>query len=202
MQECSDGDTFEWTYYPPGKFKILLYFPEQDRFVNVDGTWDRYAFDSYFTVEVSGIEDVIVSENADGASIRTYASYDFSMEILSLIVRVICTIAVELLLALLFGYREKKSLVIIAAENLFTQITLNVLLNVINYQSGHYAFVFHYVWMEIVVLMIEAIVYRKHIGGMNPRTDKKYHPCWYAVTANVLSFVVGVGIAQAIPGMF
>ena len=41
-----------WTYYSPKSFKILLYFPEQGVFVT-SGIYERYAFDSYYTVDMS-----------------------------------------------------------------------------------------------------------------------------------------------------
>ncbi len=192
MEDCSEDDTFEWTYYPPSPFKILIYFPEQDTFLAPEGIYERYAFDSYYTVTVSE-EKVVVD---------TCKSYDYSMELLSLLARVLATIVIEVLLALAFGYRRKKPLVIITVTNIFTQVLLNILLNVINYQSGQYAFVFHYVWMEIVVFFIEALVYDKLIGRENEITKKKYRPYWYAAVANIVSFLLGMWIARAIPGIF
>jgi hypothetical protein len=36
FQDCSQTQQFSWTYYPPKEFKILLFFPETDRFVVSD----------------------------------------------------------------------------------------------------------------------------------------------------------------------
>ena len=36
FSDCSQTRRFSWTYYPPREFKILLYFPETDRFVVSD----------------------------------------------------------------------------------------------------------------------------------------------------------------------
>ncbi len=193
MEECSDDDVFEWNYYPPQKFKVLIYLPEKDSFIATEQIYERYAFDSYFTVHVSEIEAL---------PIEVEETYDFSMEIVSLIARVILTIGAEILIALLFWYRDKKSLIIIALANVVTQVGLNVLLNVINYNSGQYAFVFHYVWMEIVVFIIEALIYNKLIGCKNKATGRKYHPWAYAAVANIVSIIIGIWIARAIPGIF
>jgi hypothetical protein len=38
-----DSSTFEWGYYPPEDFKILLYFPDDDRFVVSGEAYERYA---------------------------------------------------------------------------------------------------------------------------------------------------------------
>ena len=53
-----------------------------------------------------------------------------------------------MLVALLFGFRQKKQLLILAVVNIITQIILNVLLNVINYNSGPLAFTFFYVLLS------------------------------------------------------
>lgn len=220
MEECSEDDIFEWNYYPPQKFKILIYLPQYDRFIIDDQICERYAFDSYFTVDVSdGNSTVSIdkTEKEEGISSEEYTineeslqkleleieeTYDFSMEILSLIVRIVLTITVELLIALFFYRRDTKAITVIVLANAVTQIVLNILLNVINYNSGHYAFVFHYIWMEIVVLVIEAIIYDKLIGREDKTSGKKYHPWAYAVVANLISVIVGIWIARIIPGIF
>lgn len=197
MEECSEDDIFRWTYYPPNKFKILIYFPEYELFAKSEDVYERYAFDSCFTADVSDIDNAELT-----VKVEARQSYDFTMEIISLIVRIVLTIIVEILIALLFGYRDKKSLRIITVTNVFTQVLLNVLLNMINYQSGQYAFVFHYVWMELVVFLIEAAVYSKFIGKINGNAKKRIHPAGYAAVANIVSFLVGIWIARAIPGIF
>lgn len=207
MQDCSEEDTFQWTYYPPSTFKILIYFTEYDRFLLMDEVYERYAFDSYYTVEVEDVESVIGAVSLEKGTvadmdIQVNRSYDFSMELVSLLVRVVLTILIEVVIAMLFGYRNRKALTTITAINVCTQILLNVLLNVINYQSGQYAFVFHYIWMECVVFLLEAILYDKIIGRKNPTNTKRYHPYGYAAVANLVSLGVGMWIARIIPGMF
>lgn len=196
MEDCSEDDTFEWIYYPPNEFKILLYFPEHDTFLETEGEYERYAFDSYYTVNVTP------SENLAESATTVQKSYDFTGEIISLILRILCTIAVEILIALLFLYREKKSLLTITAINVVTQVILNILLNIFYYQSGPWAFTFHYIWMEIVVFGIEAYLYSKLLPRINVKTEKKHHPCWYAFVANLVSLVLGMQIANWIPNIF
>lgn len=215
MEDCSEDDTFEWTYYPPELFKILIYFPEYDRFMPVDGIYERYAFDSYFKVEITDVEKIAGSgveitdaekiddsEAAVNAETRAEPSYDYTMEILSFAARVVITIAIEILIAVFFAYRDKRSLAIITVTNVITQVILNVLLNVVNYRSGQYAFVFHYVWMECVVFALEGVLYAKLIGRENLKTGKKYYPYLYAAVANIVSFILGLWIARMVPGIF
>jgi len=192
MQDCSENDTFEWTYYPPQRFKVLIYTMDDRQFYCSDEVYERYAFDSYFKVTASENGNVLTAQK----------SYDFSMELVSLAARVVLTIALEMLVAFIHGYRSKKNVKIIGITNVCTQVVLNVLLNVINYSSGQMAFVFHYVWMEFVVFAIEAVVYAKLLDRTDGELEMAKHPIAYAVLANAVSLAAGIWIAKMIPGIF
>lgn len=192
FERCNDENTFRWGYYPPDIFKILIYFPQDNTFA-ISGIQEKYAFDSYYNVSVS--------ENHTELNVKTH--YDYSSEIYSLIARIIATVAIEVLIALLFGLRNITLLSIVIAVNFVTQIVLNVLLNIINYSSGSLAFVMNYVWMELLVIVIEAVIFS--ICFKKIKTDKHIN-AWiapvYAVSANIASFAIGLLIAIKIPGVF
>lgn len=185
-----------WTYYPPTTFKILLYFPESDTFI-VSSVYERYAFDSYFTVNMSEL-----SGSSDNIVIQAEESYDYSWELISLLVRIVITIALEIVIAPLFGYRKKKQIMIIAGINVVTQIILNILLNIINYSSGYMAFTFWYVVFELIVFAIEALIFYFILYKFSDKQQKRYLATVYAFTANILSFGTGFAIAKLIPGIF
>lgn len=188
FQKCIGNDEYAWTYYPPHTFKILFYFPESDSFA-VTNVHERYAFDSYFSVDLSG-DTISVSK-----------SYDYTWEMISLATRIVLTIIAEMALALLFGYRGKRVLVFLTAVNVITQIVLNIILNLVNFTSGHYTFIAYYIFLEFLVFVLEAAVYAfvmpKLSGG-----EKRGKAILYALSANAFSFAIGVGIAKVIPGIF
>lgn len=190
--DCSESNQLNWTYYPPTPFKILLYFPETDTFY-VSPAYERYAFDSYFAVDLSA---------CDTNPIMASRSYDFTWEIISLAARIILTIALELGIALLFGYREKRVLVLLAAINILTQVTLNVVLNIINYNSGSMSFTFYYVLYETLVFAVEAAAYALLIKKISSTEHKQIKSIGYAFVANAASFALGLGLAHLIPGIF
>jgi len=194
--KLGEGASISWTYYPPRIFKILLYYPETDTFA-VSGICDRYAFDTYYTVDMKGVDPV--SGSASLAPVRTY---QWQWETLSLIARIVLTVIVELGIAFLFGFRGKKVYWFLTVVNVVTQVLLNVLLNAINYHSGQLAFLFWYVVLEIGVLVLEALLY----SLLMPRFTDAPKPVWlrllYALAANVASFFAGLGIAMLVPGIF
>ena len=190
--DCSETNQLNWTYYPPNPFKILLYFPETDSFY-VSNIYERYAFDSYFTVDLSAYATTPITARQ---------SYDYTWELISLGARIVLTIVLELAIALVFGYREKKALSFLAIINVITQVTLNVALNIINYKSGSMGFTFAFICMEILVFAIEAISYKALLHRFSEKEKVEHRGVTYALVANTASFAIGLWLAHLIPGIF
>lgn len=199
----SETKEIAWTYYPPSRFKILLYYPEADSFVS-SGIYERYAFDTYYTVDMKGInmKDVKYNEQlSTNQRIEAYRSYQYQQEICSFCIRITLTILIEILIALFFGFRSKKQLCIITIVNCITQILLNVILNIINYYSGLYAFRLFYALGEILVFAIEAVIYCTFLKRVSEKKDNSDY-ILYAFVANGISFVIGLYLASHLPGIF
>ena len=177
-----------WSYYPPDEFKILLYFPESGEYA-ISGICERYAFDSYFTVDYN--EDMNI-----------HHSYNYQVEIMALVARILITIIIEMGIAFMFGYWEKKQLLLLAGMNAVTQIILNLLLNIINCNSGSMAFVLFYILFEIIVVMIEAAVLLVFLNKISVKQRKRWQMVIYAIVANVVSFVSGLFLANWLTAMF
>ena len=105
-------------------------------------------------------------------------------------------------IALLFGFRGKKILLFLVAVNTATQIILNVLLNVINFNSGQAAFVRGYVMLEILIFAIEAVIYSTIMRKLNDYKKSRSFYVIYALAANAVSFGAGMVIAHILPGIF
>ena len=201
--QINETKELAWTYYPPNEFKILLYFPETGEF-SVSGVYERYAFDCYFTVNMDGVK-LSVDYNEELSSderMNAFKSYNYTVEIVSLVARIIITILIEMAIALLFGFRKKKQLLLLVGVNAATQIILNVLLNVINYNSGELAFVVFYILFEIAVFVIEAILYCTIMKKISETPKKNWFYVLYALIANAVSFGAGFIAAQMLPGIF
>ena len=201
--KVSETKEIAWTNYPPSRFKILLYYPETGIFVSSD-IYERYAFDSYYTVDMEGFDTASIKHNEDLSTserIVAYRSYNYSQEILSLFIRILLTIVIEMLTAILFGFRQKKQLLILTLVNVSTQIILNVALNLINYNLGQLVFVVSYVLLEIIVFIIEAFVYAKFLKKISKHKGNWYYVI-YSLVANALSFITGLFLARILPGIF
>lgn len=189
----SDTKELSWTYYPPNEFKVLLYYPETNTFM-VSDVCKRYAFDTYYTVDMDGIEigSIKYDDNlSSNQRLEAFKSYEFKNEVKALGCRMLITVVVEVLIGLLFKFRNKELLYILFI-NVITQIILNVLLNI--YTGFGYYFV--YLSLELLVFVIEAIFYCLMFK------KKKWHCVLYSVVANVSSFVIGLYLANLFSGIF
>lgn len=194
--EYSDGDgfvffgsvwdsektrTIHMGYYPPDVFKVLVWYPDSDLMVST-GEYNCYAFSSYFTVDL---------DNINGFDIKAAPSYEYIREGIALLLRMALTIAVELLLALAFGYRGKKAMLFLAAINAMTQVLLNIVLSIVTFQSGFTGFIIFYIPMELIVFTFELIIYIFNLGKYDKYSGKTGKIVAYTMTANFLSLLLG-----------
>lgn len=185
----------DWTYYPPDKFKILLYFPERDIFV-VSEPCERYAFATYYAVDMDGInfESVKYDEDlSNNDAIEAYKAYNYRIEMRALLCRMIATILIELIIALLFRIIGVKELLLVAGANIATQIILNVLLNLFNYNRAD-DYLITYLFFEFLVFGIEAVIYCFVLKKISKKPLKNYIYVIYAAVANVVSCGIGFAI--------
>jgi hypothetical protein len=74
--KLGEDAAFRWGYYPPKEFKILLYFPDDGSFAVSDEVYERYAFDSYYTVDLSHLTHPVTN----GETIRVEKDYHYAAE--------------------------------------------------------------------------------------------------------------------------
>ncbi|MDO4318627.1 MAG: hypothetical protein Q4C48_10560 [Lachnospiraceae bacterium] len=198
---CDETKKLEWSYHPPGEFKILLYFPESNTYA-VSDSLEQYAFDSYFQVDLTDFEHASEAGGiAKLASVKR--SYRFGWELTSLLVRIVLTILIELGLAVVFyGRGARRTLKLIAWVNAATQIGLNVFLNVMHFREGDLAFVLYYIPLEIFIFLAEAAVYSNTIPRFEEAKSGPGTAVAYAFFANAASFAAGMLLAVWIPGIF
>lgn len=218
--------TLNWTYFPPKNFKILLYYPESGAFVCGEKC-ERYAFDSYFSVDASS---TVLVAAVSGAPLSVTKNYDYAGEIFSLLFRVLVTVATETAIALLFGFKQKRSFRILLFVNLGTQLILNGYLNGVAFFSGTAEIAAPYILAELLVFAVEAAAYvllfgnkragdgcaqaadgekavatcgeqAKRKDGARDRLSEKRIIC-YALVANAVSFAISLPLALLLPALF
>jgi hypothetical protein len=193
FEDCFETNRFSWTYFPPQKFKLLIYLPETDTFI-ASYIMERYAFDSYFKAVVVEHEGDLSAQ----VSIELSKTYDYKGEVGSLVIRILLTIGIELAIAWFSDLRGKKVFFFIAVTNIITQILLNLALNFVNFHAGMDALIIFYILLEVVVFAFEAILYVKCLDTQ----VSKQKLVLYALSSNLTSFGFGMLLALWLPSIF
>ena len=119
--------------------------------------------------------------------------------VLSFFIRFIICLAIEMLIALLFGFRGKEFIPILIV-NFVTQVALNVILAIDIYNNGFNIlsiFAHAYIPLEIGILVVEFLAYYfifKKCKFKRENSIKPLRILFYTLTANVCSFVLGFGV--------
>lgn len=195
--DCTEENTLVWDYWPPETFKVLLYFPGEDRFC-VSPAYTQYAYDSYYTADLSDWQS---------GRITLEKNYDYTWELLSLAVRVVLTIALELGMAVLcFGRKEPQVFRFLAGVNIATQLFLNLSLNAMNYFNGIWDLTGFHTWpyygLELLVMLAEGILYMTFLPRLSGQRPSRGRIAGYTIAANLISFAAGLWLAAVIPGIF
>ncbi len=168
-EEMTGKGTFAWTYYPPESFKVAVYSVKEGRLYLSD-ICKREAFDSYFHARIKDGQLLIEEESHLGKTL------------FKTLLRALVTVAVELALAYLFGYRSKKHILSILIVNLISQTALNVFLMLGDYFGGMLVWMILFPIGEIAVIVLEMILYIALL-----RKEKKGKLIFYVFLANLLS---------------
>ncbi len=193
VENCTEKQHFSAGRFPPGSFKVLFYFPTTDHFVEGDKLYDAYAFNSSYTVHAEKIG--LSAESSGVMTIPLVNSYRYVAVILSFLVRVFLTLSVELGIAWLFRLREKRLFRYIALVNLITQFVLTGILAVLDYQSGLLYVILAYFVLELIVCLVEAILYAIRFHKISESKIRGWKPWIYSIVANTASFFLGLFLA-------
>lgn len=220
FEQCHGDDEASWHYYPPERFKLLLYFPESDTFLCSTVT-ERYAFDSVYRLDLGGKSpaeiaaltltdpngDPLPSGRDDETAIGEVTldkSDGTHQQIIGFFGRLGITLVIELALAWGWKYRKGSQLLFIGIVNLITQCLLNVALLYWGAQETSRGFIiFWYVLLELAVTGIEAGVYAFLLPHIDHKEEAvRHNAAIYAIAANVLSFLGGLALSEVFPFLF
>lgn len=190
---------FNWNYFPPKDFKLLMYIPATDSYIISESPLKTFAFKSNYSVD---IPYEISNKFGNTVFVKPVKSYRFGQEALGLILRMFATIGVEIAVAFLFGFKYRKQLKTITITNIFTQGILNVLLFIALYFYGGMMFILAYIILEILIIVLEAIIYMSKLKTVDEKPIGAFTIWFYSLLANVMSLIIGILITGYIPGMF
>ena len=168
-----DNSHLHWSYYAPDDFILAIYIPSTGKVIRTE-PMSRDAFEQYYICSVSGNSLEIKDNN------------NIPLRLLMVLLRVIITVAVELLIGFLFGFRSGKQIKLIVITNLITQFIVNFVFWFLDYGGGLLTALIIYVPLEIIIFIIEGLIYRKRLDPSRLKT-------WiYSLLANGITTYIGI----------
>lgn len=186
------NNTYYYGYMLPDKYFLALYYPKSDTIL-YSYIYSNYAFDSYYSVDAGDLSE-------DGYLTFTKSNNEYIQreilrpnKIFAIILRLLLTVGIELLLALAFKIRSKKSILTIVITNVVTQIGLNICLILETYYlGGGILYLLEFLFIEFLIFIIEAIVYSLAFRKTNNPPVKVWKSILYSFVANLTTFLLGI----------
>ncbi len=199
VQKLTGDGAYVWGYYPPSEFRVLIYFPDTDSFVESSEILEQYAFDSYYRAD---FDEISVGGNGAVATIPVIRRYNLMWQITAFLLRLAVTVAVECLLAVLFGFKGRRQMLLVLAVNCATQLAMNLL--ILDESVGLFVFyVLKYALIEVGVILAEGLVYCLALPKLaTPEQNRNIHPIAFAFFGNVASFSLGFLLSNWFPMLF
>ncbi len=169
-------------YSPPRVFKVLLIL-ENDVMLT-SPIIHRNLFHSKIVFDLNGVAlDVSALDSGHIEEIIPYA--EFSVKYL---LRVLFTIAIEMLVLLAFMYKQNRSLIIVGFTNFITQSILTISMIISFYfWSAEVGLVVTLIFGEILIFTVEMAVY---FTTLNEQSKKR--ALLYGFVANLVTFVISI----------
>ena len=199
VQKLTGDGAYVWGYYPPSEFRVLIYFQDTDSFVESSEILEPYAFDSYYQMNFNDLPE---NWNDAVAAIPVTRKYNLLWQITAFLLRLAVTVAVECLLAVLFGFKGKRQMLLVLAVNCATQLAMNLL--ILDESVGLFVFyVLQYALIEVGVILAEGLVYCLALPKLAPpEQNRNIHPIAFAFFGNVASFSLGFLLSNWFPMLF
>lgn len=199
VQKLTGDGAYVWGYYPPSEFRVLIYFPDTDSFVESSEVLEQYAFDSYYQMDFNDLPE---NWNDAVAAIPVTRKYNLVWQITAFLLRLAVTVVIECLLAVLFGFKGKRQMLLVLAVNCATQLAMNLL--ILDESVGLFVFyVLQYALIEVGVILAEGLVYCLALPKLaTPEQNRNIHPIAFAFFGNVASFSLGFLLSNCFPMLF
>jgi len=166
--------------------------------------WHRFGYmgvpDEFKLIIITPENKIVVSELINRKALKTIVTYDYQANSVSIEIptiayikqfmgTLIATLLVEGIFMLVFEFSLRKNWISFLLINLFTQAALTITVGVLFIKEGIFTASIVFFPVEIIIIIIESILFAVFL-----KEHSKKRRVGYAITANVLSAVIGLVI--------
>lgn len=155
----------------PNSFKVIVV--TKDGTVKISGQYDRKNF----------VSNMVYDFHENTLRTRSPIALAYLLQFMS---TCIPTLLIEGILLLVFGFRGKKNWIVFLGANIATQVFLTVTLGTALIRSGLLAAMLVQIPIELIILVMETIVYNFLLEGRS-----RGRRVGYGITANLCTWVLG-----------
>ena len=184
LQDVSEGLLY-WMNYPPEEFKLLLYYPDSDTFVNSDTTYTRYALTSTYHARI------------ENGVIHLDENYNYLQLILLTIVRILIGLAVTILIVRLYGKIRPKDIKLVFLTSLIYQVVLNVLISIYSFKNG-FSIVEYFMFLAVPYILF--FLWQGHLYSTKAEAIPNAYYCSFF--SNLCAYCVGLALVDFVPKLF
>ena len=178
LQDVSGGLLY-WFSYPPEEFKLLLYFPNEDRFVVSDEIYKRFALNTPYKAIF------------DGKSIKLVDNYNYMKLGMMTIGRIIICSLISILLISFTNklYREDRKYVYLT--NIVFQLMLHIFISLYSYKFGFTISEYiAFIWVPYIIFsIVQGYIFSKKTKGIK-------EPYVSSVLGSIAAYAIGLILAD------
>ena len=184
LQDVSEGLLY-WPFYPPEKFKVLLYWPDTQTYAVSEKPIERYALNSTYKADIS-----------DG-TVHLVRNYNYGRLVAITLIRIAVLVTVSFLVTLLYTQSDKKAIRSFFLSTVPFQTILNLLISVYSFRNGFSVVEYYlFLWIPyILFFLLQGYIYRR-------KTNLYRSPFLCSFFGNLSAYAVGLLMADVIPALF
>ena len=154
--------------------------------------------DRFRIMVLTSNNEIITSEIIETNAFNSVVDYDFKANestkssmmfaiVSQFLFTCICTLIIEGVILILFEFKLKYNYKPFLIINIGTQIFLHAVLTIVNIKSGILPSFVVYLFLELVIIILEIKLFRKYLIPQNKKIITSY-----ALIANIVSFMFGI----------
>ncbi len=175
--KSNDEHKYDFTYMVPSTFKIIVVSYDGQVYVSNEIKREKFNAECTYDIESGELKENVLA-GAGGYVLFAVICY-------------LATIILEGLALLIFGLFNKKNIPCFIGANTITQLFLNAVIIYLHYHGGQLFMIFVVPVAEILIMIIEGLIYRKRLVNKNDEVNTKKN-FFFGIFANIFSIAMGL----------
>lgn len=183
--QCNETKRLDWTYDAPLKFKILLYYPESNRFLS-SGIYEQNSYENHYIVDLTDM-----GQNIENYVLKAEELHEYGSEIVDLLIKIVLFLIIGFGIAFMFAFSGRKTICFIMLENVLIKLITYVILGCFAHFHGiQIGYLLVYGAITLILTVAEPILFCICLPRISEGKTKKWKCILYPILKNIILFVI------------